>query len=157
EEGERNTDPMPYMIRVRPDMPPIVELTKPGHDVKLPANGILRLEGLVKDDFGLTGLTLQLFDGFRTQVIPYRKDKSFRGEDGSYPVELRYKQFVELDKIRQTNGQPLQPSMQLRYWLEATDNCDYPRPNIGKSRDFRVEIVEPTDAQQQAQGRQQAE
>src|SRR5207245_700932 len=44
-DGERNLEPMAYTIRVLHDQPPQVELTKPGQDSQLPANGVLRLEG----------------------------------------------------------------------------------------------------------------
>jgi hypothetical protein len=154
-EGERNTEPMPYAIHVLPDRPPVVELTKPGEDVSLPANGVLRLEGSATDDFGVTGLTLRMMVD-TLQARPYRKGKSFKLEGGGYPLRIDYKDFVELDKVRLRDGQSLQPGMVIKYWLEATDNCDYPSPNVSKTRQYEVRITEPQDVGNQQQVRQQA-
>src|SRR5262249_59486353 len=125
-EGERNTDPMAYSIRVLQDRAPQVELTKPGEDVQLPANGILRLEGSASDDFGLVGLKLRLRieNGPALQPKPYRKGESLRRGDGSYPQVLAYRDFVELSKLQKVGNQPLEPlrpGTQIEYWLEATD------------------------------------
>jgi collagen type III alpha len=59
-DGERNSEPVPYAIRVTPDQPPQLELTKPGQDSQIPANGTLQLEGSASDDFGIAGMTLKL-------------------------------------------------------------------------------------------------
>ncbi len=79
----------------------------------------------------------------------YRPEKSFRRADGSYPQELAYKDYVELENITDQAGKPVKllPGMVIEYWLEATDNCDYPEPNVGKSEPHkRVRIVEPQHA-----------
>src|SRR5262249_51891879 len=84
-EGERNMEPMPYKIEVLPDKPPQVELTKPGTNIELSANGLLPLEGSASDDIGLASLTLRmkLGTGEPLQAKPYRGGKSFRQPDGS--------------------------------------------------------------------------
>jgi hypothetical protein len=155
-EEERNTDPMPYTIKVVPDRAPEVQLTAPGKDIELPANGILRLEGSASDDFGLARLTLKLLTDAE-QSKPYREGKSFRLDNGSYPRQLDYEDFVELEKVKQRNGQLLQPGMVVEYWLEATDNCDYPEPNVGRTERYKIKITEPEDPRQQARQRQQAQ
>src|SRR5262249_18868231 len=51
-EGESTTDTQAYRIEVLADAPPHnVVLTQPGKDIKLPANGILKVEGGASDDF----------------------------------------------------------------------------------------------------------
>jgi hypothetical protein len=161
-EGERNNDPMPYTIRVLQDHPPQIELTKPGEDIQLPANGLLRLEGKASDDFGITSVDLRvkIENGPVLQSKTYRKGETLRRGDGSYPQVLAYQDFVELDKLQREDNQPvalLQPGAKLEYWLEATDNCDYPGPNIGQSKHFKVTIQPPdTDQKKQEQARQDA-
>jgi hypothetical protein len=161
-EGERNNDPMPYTIRVLQDHPPQVELTKPGEDIQLPANGVLRLQGTASDDFGIARLDLRMKieNGPALLAKPYRKAETLRRGDGSYPQMLAYQDFVELDKLQRENGQPLpalQPGTKIEYWLEGTDNCDYPGPNIGQSKHFKVTIQPPdTDQKKEQQERQEA-
>lgn len=157
-EGEHNTDPVPYTIKLLPDNPPTVELTQPGQDVLLPVNGILRLEGSADDDYGLTALALKLTVGDGTLSFPYRAGKSFRLPDGGDPTHLDYKDFVDLAKVTQKNGHPLQPGMTLVYQLEAADNCDYPPPlpHTGLSKLYRVRLSDPQEPRQQQQDRKQA-
>jgi hypothetical protein len=160
-EGEANTDPPEYSIQVLQDHAPLVELTKPGQDVTLPANGLLALEGVATDDIGITGMTLHLrvADGPEFRPQPYRDGKSFKLAEGGYPRTLQYRDFVELNKLQSADGKAvkLEPKTVLEYWLEATDDCDYPGPNVGKSRTYKVTIGEPdADQKKQEQQRQQA-
>src|SRR5260370_3895179 len=88
---------------------------------------------------------------------PYRPGKSFRLADGSDPMLLGYKDFVELNRVKLANGQPLQPGRVVEYWLEATDNCDFPATNVGRSRSKFVTIAEPAkDQERVAQQKKQA-
>jgi hypothetical protein len=160
QDGEKNAEPMPYTIRVLFDQPPQVELGKPGQDIALPANGLLALEGLANDDFGVTALALQLKLENEQALAPkpYRPGKSFRLPEGGYPQALDYKDFVALDKLQTKGGGPLtlKPGQVLEYWLEATDNCDYPGPNKAESKHFRVTIAPPSadKTKQEEQNRQ---
>lgn len=161
-EGEENANPMPYRIHVLQDAAPKVELTRPGEDVTLPANGVLQLEGAATDDIGLTGMTLrlQIKDGSVLQPKPFREGKSFKLVDGTYPRRLEYRDFVELDKVKDDQGQAvvLKPGTVVEYWLEATDNCDYPQPNVGRSEPtWKVIIAEPEkDPEKLKEQREQA-
>jgi hypothetical protein len=161
-EGESNTDPPAYTVQVLTDHEPRVELTKPGQNVTLPANGVLRLEGLATDDIGLKGMTLQMQvkGGPKLRAKPYREGKSFRLEDGGYPTTLRYKDFVELASVQDPDGKPvtLRPKTEVEYWLEATDDCDFPGPNVGKSDTYKLTIADPeTDKAKEGQERKKAE
>jgi collagen type III alpha len=143
-DNEKNSEPAPYSIRALPDQVPHVELTKPGKDISLPANGLLRLTGVAQDDFGLTRLTLKIrVDSVQSK--PYRKGKSFQLAGGGYPRKLDYTDFVELDNFLQKDGQHLLPGMTIEYWLEAVDNCDYPSANVGTSEHFKVKITDPAN------------
>jgi collagen type III alpha len=155
-EGERNARSLPYSIRVEHDSPPQVEITQPGADVTLPANGVLRLAGAASDDFGLTSLVLRMNfanDATPLQPKPYREGKTLVAGDGKPPLMLDYRDFVELDKLKRESGVPLmlQAGQRLEYWLEATDNCDYPAPHTSASKHFFVTIGTNQDSSKQKQ------
>src|SRR5262249_46145759 len=158
--GETNPDPLPYTITALNDFPPTVMLTKPGQDVTLPANGLLKLEGSANDDLGVERLTLRMrvIDGPTLQPKPYRDGRSFKLAEGGHPKMLAYKDAIELEKLKDEQGKPfpLQPKTVLEYWLEAADACDYPKPNIGESEHFKLTIAEPDkNEQKQKQDRDQ--
>src|SRR5439155_18096160 len=135
-----------------------VELVKPGQDTNLPANGLLRLEGSAADDFGLTALSLRMKDESGTVFPPkpYRPEKPLRMGDGNSPQTLDYKDFVELEKLKNQKGKPLDPGQVQEYCLEATDICDYPVLNIGQSNHYHVTIEKPSDeTEKQNQNQQQ--
>jgi hypothetical protein len=161
-EGEPSPEPTTYSIQVLQDHAPLVELTKPGKDVSLPANGLLPLEGRATDDNGLTSLVLHLRPegGTELRPQPYRTGKSFRLADGGYPKMLEYRDFVDLARLKQHDGKPvaLAPKSVLEYWLEVADDCDYPGPNVGRSKTYKVTIVEPdADRKKQEDERQKAQ
>jgi hypothetical protein len=163
-DGEKNSEPMPYTIQALHDQPPQVELKKP-HHATLPANGVLHAEGAASDDFGVASMVLRMkrANGVALQSKPYRPEKSFRRENGSFPQMLDYKDFVELEKLKQDKGgaalkEPLQPGDEIEYWLEAKDSCDYPAPNVGESKHFKITIgATNQDKHKQQQQRSQAQ
>lgn len=155
-QGEDSGDSIQYPIRVLPDLAPQVVLTKPGEDVTLPATAVLGLEGEAKDDFGLTDLTLRLKlkDGDLLQPRVYRGDEKkgdaspFRFPDGTFPRRLAYKDILDLAKLKDAQGRDLKlrPGMVIEYWLEATDNCDYPKANVARTeRTYLITIAQPPD------------
>jgi hypothetical protein len=161
QDGETYADPKQYPVVVVTDQPPKVELTKPGQDVRLPANGVLQLEGQATDDLGVKSLTLraQLAGGPKLKARPYRSDDKLRLSGGGYPQALAYKDFVELGKVQAEDGSALalKPGNELEYWLEAADACDYPRPNVAESKRYKVLIAEPEkDPNKQRQEQQKA-
>jgi hypothetical protein len=161
-DGEIFTDSLAYPVVVFPDLPPKVELTKPGKDSQLPANGVLQVEGQASDDIGVKSLTLQmrLLAGIRLQPKHYRSDDKLQLPHGGYPLFLAYKDFVELAKLKDADGKPvrLETGDILEYWLEAADACDLPAPHVSESKHFRVQIMAANqDDQQQQQEAQQAQ
>src|SRR5262249_9746498 len=91
---------------------------------------------------------------------PYREGKSFRLTEGGYPKTLEYKDSFDLAKAQDADGKPagLRPKMVLEYWLEAQDDCDYPGPNVGRSKVYKVTRGEPdADQKRQEQERQKAQ
>jgi hypothetical protein len=163
-ENESTSNPRKYEIIVIRDEVPAVELTVPGRDIELPANGILRLRGQAMDDHGIKDLKLRLqANGQELRPQAYRPEKAFRFEDGSYPQSLDYQDFIDLSHLFTPANVPfeLQPKMQIEYWLEATDACDFPAPmkgQTGASKHFRISVTQPeSNAGKVAQERDKAE
>jgi hypothetical protein len=163
-DGERSKSQQRFRIQVLRDAPPSpVVLTKPGKDIELPANGILQVEGSASDDFGIKDLTLRLQVLTANSTVPlapkvYRGGKIPKTGAGQYPTQLAYKDFVELAKVRNRDGgRPftLEPGMMVEYWLEATDNCDYPESNkngqVTASKHYSVTIKPPEKNKQKQQ------
>jgi hypothetical protein len=138
----------PYPVKVLTDQPPRLTITSPAEDaVALPANGTLAVDGEAADDFGLTAVTLrlQVVKPFPVTLrpVPYRPGKDLRRKDGTYPTRLSdaegsqtgYKETVPLAGLKTADGRDYkpEPGSVIEYWLEATDNCAVPRPNVGTS------------------------
>ncbi|HEY1376596.1 MAG TPA: DUF4175 family protein, partial [Gemmataceae bacterium] len=147
-EGESNGEPIPYTIKVLIDQPPRVEVTHPAPDT-LPVNGTIDVEGKASDDYGIVAmrLCLQLPDAEKPTALapkPYRPGKVFKFADDTYPRALDYKDFLPLDQLKTTIGAavPLKPGTVIEYWLEAEDNCDNPKANVGRSKVYRVTLAE---------------
>jgi hypothetical protein len=152
-EGETNRDPIAYTIQVLADQAPVVVLTSPGRDVELGVNEVLPLEGQASDDLGLAALTLRLRkeDGKLLEPLPYRGGKPLVRGDGRPPQMLEYKEHVDLAKLREAGGAAYTPQLgqMLEYWLEAADFCDYPAPNVGSSKHYKVVFRAPVEPQKQ--------
>ncbi len=156
-EGENFTEAQSFPLIAVPDKPPVVTLTqpveqkdKPGWVPPLQADGLLQLEGVVTDDVGVAemGLNLRVDNGPTLPRQEYRSPKELQLQHGGNPTRVDYKDFVDLTKLKSTDD-PLftvRPGMVLEYWLTAEDACDYPnpnKPNVGESKHYRVQIVEP--------------
>jgi hypothetical protein len=162
-DGERNADPPVHQIQVERDGPPVVTITKPAPD-SLQANAVLSLEGRAEDDIGVKDMTLRLKLRDKNlkeigtlQPKRYRPEKNFRLDNGALPLRLEYRDHLELDKVRDSDGTPvsLQAGIVLEYWLEATDECEIPAANVGESKHYQVLITPPdSDKEQLKQERQ---
>ncbi len=160
-EGETNRDTIPFTIQVLSDQAPVVALTVPGKDVTQGVNEVLTLEGQASDDLGLAALTLRLRteDGKFLEPIPYRAGKTLARGDGRPPQMLEYKEVVDFAKLRQAGSKAYAPQVgqTLEYWLEAADFCDFPAPNVGSSKHFKVAFRDPVAPQKQQADRQKAD
>lgn len=150
-EGEQNDGSVPYRVTVKTDHAPRVVLTSPSGHTRLPANALLPLAGVARDDFGLSSMTLQVVVGDEpeTRTRPYRDAKAFRMADGSLPRQMEYRDSLDLSQVRLKNGGPLAKGTVLQCWLEAADNCDSPGPNIGRSEPpLRIVVEDPDPSEQ---------
>lgn len=161
-EGEPWSDATAFEVTAIADEPPEIEMTRPAQDVKLPANGLLQVEGHARDDIGVKSVLLRtrVIGGDKLKGKPYRGEDGLRLAEGGYPQEVDYKDFLDLAKVQDENGKAvkLQPGMELEYWLEASDACDYDRPNVKDSKRYKITIIAPdNDAARQQQERKKAE
>ena len=152
--GEKNIDRDAYEMEVLEDDAPHVKLIEPGKNMAAPADGSLLLVGKAYDDFGVTGLTLKVRVPGQKDLVsqPYRPGKSFKFDDGSYPLAMEYYDTLHVGELKQPVG------TELEYWLEATDNCDYPKANVGKSETYKLKLIAvDTDPQKQKTKNERAE
>jgi hypothetical protein len=159
-EGEAYIDSTAHEVAVFPDLPPQIRLIEPGKDVVLPANGRLELKGEASDDFGIASLTLhlQLVGGVRLESRPYLPDKLGKPNYGT-PRQLEYRDLIELSALKMHDGKPaeLKPGMEIEYWLEAADACDYPRPNVTSSQPrFKITIADADEDEARQQKEREA-
>jgi hypothetical protein len=158
-DSEAYSDPVSYTVTAIADKPPTVELTKPGEDIRLPADALLHVEGKASDDIGVKDLMLRMrVADAKLRGQPYRGGDKLRLTDGGYPRDVEYKDFVELARVQDEKGQAfaLKAGMELEYWLEASDACDYLQPNVAESKHYRVLLTEPekNEAKQKQEKRQ---
>jgi hypothetical protein len=164
-EGDENQDPIPYSITVLNDHRPQVEITRSAPE-GLAINGTLSLEGKASDDFGITKLRLcgRLLanDGDRQPMAladrAFRDGKSFQFDDGTFPRALDYKEALPLVQWKSRSG--IAPTLKagaiIEYWLEAEDNYDHPKPNVGQSKVHRVVLGEPKAEDERMTAEEQA-
>ena len=155
-----------YPIRVLVDKAPDVAISLPKEEeTALPADGLLKVDGVAADDFGLVSMTLRIrvtgASPVEAEPKNYRGGKSFRRpSDQSDPTTLDYKDSVKLSTLKTKAGVALKldPGTVVEYWLEATDNCTVPAANVGKSKLQRVKIAPPPPpAEQPKKDQDQAE
>jgi hypothetical protein len=161
-EEETYGDLLLYPVVADPDQPPHeVKLTTPGKDGSLPANGVLKVAGTAKDDIGVKDLALHLrvLEGPNLRAREFYANKDLPLAGGGYPLKVEYQDNIDLTNVQTPDGKPfeLKAGMELEYWLEARDACDYPKPNEpGQSEKYRLRLTEPQDAQKQKQQRDEA-
>jgi hypothetical protein len=161
-DGEASGDSVPYTITILPDNPPVVDLTEPGTEVPVASNGTLPLKGGAKDDYGITDMKLRMRvkGGRNLQAKPYQPGQ-YRYEDGGYPLEHDYQDFIDLNRLALEDGKPYQPQPgdEIEYWLEATDNCDFPDPKgqVGSSKVYKIKVTKPTSEEQSQKDRKKSE
>jgi hypothetical protein len=161
QEGEHSGDSVSYAITLTPDLPPTVEVTEPEADlVAVPVNSGLPLRGKIKDDYGIADvkLRMKMKNGTPLQARPYRH-ANFRFEDGAFPTDHDYQDFLALPELKREDGMALKivEGDIIEYWLEATDNCDYPVGQVGQSKVKRIKVIAPAPDKQAQQDRQQAQ
>jgi hypothetical protein len=153
--GERTAQPFAGVITVEEDRAPVILIGKPeAEETEEPANGQLKIDAKIGDDWGIDTVTLKMRTlGATARQLPdvpflNGASKSFRREkDDTYPTDLDYKGSVDFAKLTKDAAGldiTLAPGTVVEFWLEATDNCTEPKPNVGVSAKKRVRLGEPS-------------
>ena len=143
--------PGPYTIYVTPDNPPVVEITQPAqlnepppkNELQIPADGVLKLAGAVRDDFGITkvALKMKLLNGPELAPQEFRNKAAFQLDNGTFMKSVEYFDFVDLDKLVAAGALKIGDTVD--FWVEAHDNCDFPARNVGTSQKYRFAVYPP--------------
>jgi len=153
--GEGSADTFQSTIALEIDGAPQIVINKPEGDetTEVPTNGQLKVDGKIGDDFGIDTVTLKMKIVGRLERdlpdVPYMngKSKSFRREkDDTWPTDLDYKGSVDFATLKKDSANlnvELTPDTIVEYWLEATDNCTEPKPNVGRSQSKKVRLTAP--------------
>jgi hypothetical protein len=172
--GEKFTDSPAYPIVVDEDARPTVVLTNPAADVEVvdePANGQLKVDAVIGDDYGIDRVTLRMKRPGEDKPFfskPYQGGKSFlREKDQTWPTDLTYKDSVDLANLTAADGTlvKLEPGTEVEFWLEATDNHftfddkdpakpAVHKPNTGRSAVKTLRIGEPVMEEEKKQEQQ---
>ena len=157
--AERSADAFQSTIRIETDAAPQVVITKPEEEdpTVQPTNGQLKVDGKIGDDFGIATVTLKMKIVEPVEIplpdVPYMNGKTtsfLREKDNTWPTDLDYKGSVDLALLKKNAAGldlVLTPDMVIEYWLEATDNCTEPKPNVGRSQPKRLNLTAPKVAE----------
>lgn len=167
ESRETQTSQSFFPVKVLADTIPEVEITDPGKDVSIPANGVLPLQGMARDDFGLKSMDLMIQqiksdnEAVPLQKMPFQLGNGFQFVDGGYPKQLVYSDIIYPTKLTYQDGNAVsvKAGMVFEYWLQAQDNSDFPisTGQVGVSKKYRFTIEKSADAEQEKQKQQDAE
>ncbi|MGL5098270.1 MAG: DUF4175 family protein, partial [Planctomycetia bacterium] len=156
-EGMSNALRAPLLFRVQAtdDSPPDVAVENPAGDQEITAAATLRLKALVKDDFGVDDAHLVL-KVERNGTTPGAADlmNDFRFPLFATPAERladrsRLIEFpLSVQPLKLTNGSVV------KLWIEARDRRDAPGPNVGKSREIRLTVVDKGEFLKQIENEQ---
>ncbi|MBX3442708.1 MAG: hypothetical protein KF774_09890 [Planctomyces sp.] len=146
-------DPQPALhpIRIRPDLPPKLELVSPRGDVHAPANGVVAIAYRAADpDFRLRSVVLHVER--EGQALP-NAPRLFSGPPDQAAVE-------GVHRLQLSDFNPA-PGSRLTWWLEARDNLE-PFGSRGVNRTvtpkMNIQILDPQppqEAEQQAAAEEQ--
>ena len=159
--GESSGSSIPYPIEILPDVSPTISIEKPKEDaITLPTNGLLEVDGIITDDFGIESATLQFSVAGSPKIAgrKYGNEASFKREkDGTFPTRIDYKDSEKLDRLKDDAGKPvaLQAGQVLEFWVEAKDNCTVLPHDVGRSKRYRVNLVAPPAKPEESKAQEQ--
>jgi len=146
-QGERNPDPIEYMVTAVPDEFPIIDVLYPGFDVNLDESMYIPFQLRISDDFGFSSLVLKY------QVISGGR----RGPEHVAVINFSDKIETEGEVSFNWDLEPfgLLPSDYVLYYFELADNDKVSGPKISKTRTYAArlpsidEIVMQTETAQE--------
>jgi hypothetical protein len=119
-----------HPIRALPDLPPKVDITEPGEDIRADPDEVVPLKIAASDDFGLESITLVFHVlGGPEQRLEVRDRHTKEGQTlGAAVLRLRDLQLKPYDVIS--------------YFAEARDNNTLDGPGIGRSPTYFIELTD---------------
>ena len=119
-----------HPIRALPDLPPKVDITEPGEDIRADPDEIIPLKVAASDDFGLDSITLVYHVlGGPEQRLEVR-DRNLKDGQTLGAVVLRL------------GSLGLKPYDVVSYYAEARDNNTLDGPGIGRSPTYFIELTD---------------
>ena len=119
-----------HPIRALPDLPPKVDITEPGEDIRADPDEIIPLKVSASDDFGLDSITLVYHVlGGPEQRLEVR-DRNLKDGQTLGAVVLRL------------GSLGLKPYDVVSYYAEARDNNTLDGPGIGRSPTYFIELTD---------------
>lgn len=132
-----------HPIRALPDLPPKVDVTEPGEDIRADPDELIPLKVAASDDFGLESITLvyHVLGGpeYRLEV----RDRHTKDGQTLGAVVLRLESLG------------VKPYDVVAYHAEARDNNTLDGPGIGRSPTYFIELTDrsgPPPTQRKSQG-----
>lgn len=131
-EGHPNVDPPLLQIRVTPDEPPTIKITRPGGDWAVHAVGEITLEAQAEDDYGVQAVTLEwrLNGGPLTTQTLYAAPAA----PAAPPLKQAVTHTLELESLK------LKPGDSITYRLHADDGQPDPARRLAHSQPYFVMI-----------------
>jgi hypothetical protein len=136
--AHRVREPEAHGIDLEPDRPPRVDLYAPADPLEVAGPRRIELAWSVDDDYGLGAIELvwKSGDGPEQRRAVATPPPGSRAQSGKLEWDL-----AELD---------LKPGARVSYHLEARDNDDQPRPNVGRSRTLTLVMFSPREKSERA-------
>lgn len=131
--GLSNEKPVVYTVTAKPDLPPEIDLLKPGCDIEFPTTKMLEIKAIAKDDFGVKAMVLHYKAGHRDDWKPLNVKSDFT------PVpdcEIEFPWMLDTIAV--------QPGTKISYYMEAED-ARQPKPNVASTPIFFVNMPSMQD------------
>ncbi len=145
--GFNNPGAPNYEIRALKDMPPSVQIQRPGTDMELVPNGSIPLVAHAADDYGVNAMNLA-YDKLQGEGDNVGDARLSRTGRGAFPlpgpnggIRADVAQRWHLASVNPRPGETV------RYEVDAIDNDAVDGPHTARSNSFRIRIVTVTEMQ----------
>ena len=142
--GLTNEKAVVYKITAKPDLPPSIELLKPGCDVEFPTAKRLDIKAVARDDFGVKTMVLYFKAGHREDWKPLNVKSDFTPLP---ECEIEFPWMLDTIAV--------QPGTKISYYMETEDACQ-PKANVASTSIFFVNMPSMQDVYK-GQDNQQAD
>jgi hypothetical protein len=136
-----NHKPVTYYLRVRPDSPPRVKITKPGINKEMTSNATLPLEIEITDEYGIKSACLRYYK-IKESEQPTAQEETLAFKDVKFEgqKEIKIAFPFELEPLAAKVGESI------IYYVQATDfNTLSEEP--GQSQKYKISIVTSEELQ----------